>query len=504
MKKFLFVLALSLTVSFAAWGGKSHESVVWAKIKGYTAHLPFIGYINPHPSSLTEPSWWSVGCETLDRDFANFDHYKAYLGETGVGYARLQSGWEKCEKRKGKYDFAWLDTIVDGVLEEGVHPWMCLCYGNKLYSGDSNLGACFPAEGEAMDAWLRYVKAVVKRYKGKVTMYEIWNEPDRDEHPELYGVLFARTAKAIREVDSQVKIAAFGAISPEHIYIMKAMETIAQENAVKYIDYVTYHAYWPTPERISPYVVKLQQGMQSYSSSIKLLQGECGCPAQLEYGHALYGFEWTEFSQSKWDCRNMLNHFGLGIPYSVFTMVDLNYGWMLQSYGLLRMNLRSEVQYKRPKFFMVRNVTSVFRHDIKAREDDMIFVNSPRQVRKFALEKEGKSIGFAIWFCDGIPSGDYQRENINVSVGDFGLKDPVYVDLLTGTVHSLNTIIADQAFPNPEAAPQNKQYPVTCAFEGLPVWDAPIVVMERSELDITDSDPSPITTNPFWSTRDFD
>ena len=502
--KRLIAMILSLAVGVTAWGGRSHDSVVWAKIKGYTAHLPFVGYINPHSSSLNEASWWSVGCETLDRDFANFENYKPYLGQTGVGYARLQSGWEKCEQKKGKYDFAWLDSIVDGVLEQGVHPWMCLCYGNKLYSGDSNLGAAIFSEGETMDAWVRYVKAVVKRYKGKVKMYEVWNEPERDEHPELYGVLFARTAKAIREVDPDVKIAAFGAISPEHTYIMKAMETIAKEGAVKYIDYVTYHAYWPTPERITPYVIKMQKEMQNYSSSIKLLQGESGCPSQLEYGHGLYGFEWTELSQSKWDCRNMLNHFGMGIPYSVFTMVDLNYGWMLQSYGLLRMNLRSEVQYKRPKFFMVRNVTSVFNHSVRAREDNDIYVNSSRQVRKYALEKNGKSIGFALWFCDGIPSNGLEREQVNVTVGDFGLKNPVYVDLITGTVHSLNTIIADQAFPNPEAAPENKQYPLTCAFEGLPVWDAPIVVMERSELDITTTDPAPITTNPFWSTRDFD
>ena len=153
---------------------------------------------------------------------------------------------------------------------------------------------------------------------------------------------------------------------------------------------------------------------------------------------------------------------------------------------------------------MVRNVTSVFNHSVRAREDNDIYVNSSRQVRKYALEKNGKSIGFALWFCDGIPSNGLEREQVNVTVGDFGLKNPVYVDLITGTVHSLNTIIADQAFPNPEAAPENKQYPLTCAFEGLPVWDAPIVVMERAELDITTTDPAPITTNPFWSTRDFD
>lgn len=61
---------------------------------------------------------------------------------------------------------------------------------------------------------------------------------------------------------------------------------------------------------------------------ITLLQGETGCPGQLEYGHAMSWIEWNEYSPVKWDLRQMLSQFSIGVPYSVFTMVDLNYGWM--------------------------------------------------------------------------------------------------------------------------------------------------------------------------------
>lgn len=91
-----------------------------------------------------------MGCETLDRDYSIFDNYKQYVGETGVGYARLQSGWAKSEPEKGKYNFEWLDAQV------------------------------------------------VKRYKGKV----------------------------IRRLDKDVKIAAFGAISPDTPYIRKGLAEI--------------------------------------------------------------------------------------------------------------------------------------------------------------------------------------------------------------------------------------------------------------------------------------
>ena len=88
-----------------------------------------------------------------------------------VGYdTRLQSGWAKCEpKKKGRYEFAWLDHHVDGLIELGIHPWMCLCYGNPLYTdGGKDLNARLFGDGPIMDAWLKYVQQVVRRYKGKV------------------------------------------------------------------------------------------------------------------------------------------------------------------------------------------------------------------------------------------------------------------------------------------------------------------------------------------------
>ena len=109
------------------------KSVTYERLQRYDATLPVIGQIQPVESSLDRPSLWSVGCETLDRDYAVFDSFKQYIGETGVGYSRIQSGWNKVERELGKYDFGWLDNIVDGLLDEGVRPWMCLCWGNLNY-----------------------------------------------------------------------------------------------------------------------------------------------------------------------------------------------------------------------------------------------------------------------------------------------------------------------------------------------------------------------------------
>ncbi len=94
--------------------------------------LTKISKIAPKASKDIKKSIIGLGFEKLDRDV--FDPEKSYdfVAKSGVKWARLQSGWQRTEKEKGVYDFEWLDIIVDKMLEIGVEPWLCLCYGNSL------------------------------------------------------------------------------------------------------------------------------------------------------------------------------------------------------------------------------------------------------------------------------------------------------------------------------------------------------------------------------------
>ena len=475
MKKgFLFGLLLVLAVSSA--GQELKKSVTWENLRAHPAQLPVVGELRAMESSLDAPSLWSVGVETMDRDYAVFENFRQYVGQTGVGYGRLQSGWAKTEQKEGKYDFKWLDAHVDGLLAEGIHPWMCLCYGNPIYSGfGHDLNAKIFPDGPVMDAWLRYVKACVKRYKGKVTMWEVWNEPDGsknlDSYP-LYANLFIRTAQVIREVDPEAKIAAFGSCSPDREYIRQALELIDKAGGIPYIDYLTYHAYWPIPEAVIPAVKKLREDVDAYNPSIVLLQGETGCPGQLEYGHAMKNIEWDEYKQAKWDLRQAMNHFGLGIPYSFFTMVDLNYGWMLQSFGLVRMNGKKEPVYLRPKFYAVQHVTSLFTPQMKTTDKVNVSMDSSEELISFGLEKDGKPVGCVLWIGGDRPSRSLERRLRNICLWGIQMKDPVYVDLLTGYVHSLTV-----------TSRHHNREDGTTAFQDFPIWDSPVVILEREALN---------------------
>lgn len=454
------------------------KSVTWENIRAHESGLPLIGELRAVRSDLGAESYWSVGCETLDRSYSDFDAYKQFLSETGVGYGRLQSGWARTEREKGKYDFAWLDAQVDGMIAQGVKPWICLCYGNPAYSDDGyDLNARLFGEGKVMQAWDRYVAEVVKRYKGKVHMYEVWNEPDGGkgiDSYDTYAVLFDHTSRVIRKHDSKVKIAAFGICTPEREYIRLSLKKMKELGCLGRMDYLTYHAYWPYPELIIPFVKELQEDVKAIAPHVKLLQGETGCPGRLEHGHAMHTIEWDEYSQAKWDLRQMMNHFGLGIPYSIFTMVDLNYGWMQQSFGLVRMQLDHKPVYKRPKFYAVQHVTSLFTTEMTPAPQVKASTNTSHELSCVGIAKGGKAVGCVLWFSDCRPTSSLERENVRLKIEGVDFTDPVYVDMLDGKIYSLPALREhfSKGFISKDRL----------IIDSVPLWDSPIVIIDRDAL----------------------
>ena len=405
-----------------------------------------------------------------------FENFKQYVGETGVGYARIQSGWNKTEREAGKYEFEWLDRIVDGLLEEGVQPWMCLSYGNTNYMENVRDLYTFVNDEEAMKAWEKYLKATVRRYKDRVKMWEVWNEPDfsSKKYTAEYAVLFARTAKAVKAADPKAKVSIFALSDLDKPYAGIVLEKLKELDGLKYIDYATYHAYFDNPDLVHDHALRYRELLKSYKSDVEVLQGESGCPGQLEYGHALCMREWTEISQAKWEARHMLTQWGIGVPSSVFTMVDLRYENMIQSFGLLRMNLLSEPQYKRPKFYVVQNVTSLVTPEWKySDKPEIVYSSASREVTIKGIEKDGKVIGYFLWFGGRVPDDSLERELVDLTIEGACLEKPVYVDMLNGKVHSIGQCLS-------RGAAVGKKIRIS----GMPLWDAPVLIINRDELNL--------------------
>jgi hypothetical protein len=208
MKSCLSV-ALILLSSFVSFGQTKDESP-----------MILLGKVKPRNANEISGSNWLLGCETLDRDFTDYDQYKEYLNPLGIKRLRMQAGWAKTEKVKGQYDWAWLDHIVNDAVSRGLEPWLQFSYGNSIYEGGGgiNLAAGVPESDVALAAWDKWVAALVTRYKGKVREYEIWNEPNFGDNltntPSKAAALHQRTIKIIKAIQPDAKVSglAFGHI----------------------------------------------------------------------------------------------------------------------------------------------------------------------------------------------------------------------------------------------------------------------------------------------------
>ena len=180
--------------------------------------MQHIGKLKTYTSEEIENSYISIGFECLDRDLFNAEKCYAPLAQTGVKHARVQTGWAKCEKQKGIYDFTWLDNVVDNLLCRGILPWFNVGYGNPIYMPDvTNPTAvgCVPLYygDECLQAWKNFLRALTEHYKGRVTHYEIWNEADgrnfwypSTANPDEYAKLIALSADVILSVYPKAKI----------------------------------------------------------------------------------------------------------------------------------------------------------------------------------------------------------------------------------------------------------------------------------------------------------
>ena len=470
MKKTFFLGLSGLLLASAA--PAQHWSLTWKKMQAVSPGLEQIGSLSAASSRELANPRWSVGCECLDREYADFSAYKPYVGELGVGAARIQSGWARCEQKKGKYEFGWLDEAVDGLCEQGIRPWMCLAYGNPVYGAQKSLGSRIFTDEETLRAWERYVTAVARRYKGRVSEWEVWNEPNLRgaDQSAAYAELLIRTAEAVRKVDPEAIIIGFGLSRMPLGFTGRVLDIVRERGKLDLIDYVSFHPYYENPDDATPGIEAMAELVASYDPRIRLFSGESGCPAVLEWAHALRYHEWSEYSQAKWVARRLANDFALGIRSSIFAIADNQYPNMLQSFGLLRTNLLKQVVYKRPSYHAMQHMVNLLHSGVKPAGRLAFTANTAREIALVGLsDADGKPIGAMYWYSDRIPGDELAWDRVEMSVEGLSLEDPVLVDAVTGRVYDL---------PLPHGSRDGGRMKLT----GCPVWDAPMLLIERSAV----------------------
>ena len=472
MKRILNILLFLLAATFTL-AAQPFESVTYKVFNQNYPPLECVGTVKVFPSGKIAAERWSVGYECVDRGYARYSESGAYISQLGVSRARIQSGWARTEQKKGKYDYAWLDEVVDGIVSQNVTPWMCLGYGNPIYSSEVTLGAKIFTDEPTMKAWEKYVETTVARYKGKVGLWEVWNEPNQKvnkDNPSTYTNLLVRTCEAIKRVDPEARIAAFALASVDARYLSHVLNDLRQMGKTDLFSHVSLHKYYENPDDCDYDFMALRKIIHDFNPEIIVFQGESGCPSKLEWTHALKHIQFDEYIQAKTVLRRMCCDFAIGQACSVFTLTDLVYPDMQQSFGLLRTGLDFKVKYKKPSFYAVRNLVNLLPDNIQPFEVEYTS-NTAREMKVTGLKDGDKVVGVMYYFSDNAPVSSLDWDSVTMTLKNLKIKNPVFVEPITGKVFNLNLY---HYSPN---SPDTK-------YTNIPVWDSPVMIMDKESLNL--------------------
>ena len=412
--------------------------------------LSKLGKLKTLPSAAIKASPLSVGYETLDRQ--HFDPNKTYAlaAQLGVKWARCQTGWARCEKTRGVYDFAWLDEVVDGLLKIGIQPWFNLGYGNPLYTpkADATAVGWVPVFDEAtMAAWKAFTAKIAEHFKGRVTHWEIWNEPNitgfwKPGKPDAasYVKLVEQTAPIIREraLGAIIIGGAFAGIP------MGYFEACLDAGLAKQVDRISFHPYRPSPEKgYEDEIAKMRDLLEKHGAAhVKLWQGENGCPSQKGGAGALREVEWNEARQAKWLTRRILCDLRQEVELTnYFLIVDLvGYRGSTNWKGLLR----GTDYTPKPAYFAYQNLCALF--DVETRRLKITFkIEGAEGTQTLAagFTRRGQPL-VAYWAVESLTQ-DVPPKKVRIVLGEqekAKMPNPALLDPLTGQIYKVASLDA--------------------------------------------------------------
>lgn len=181
----------------------------------------------------------------------------------GIRWIRRDITWENIEKIRGVFDFSEIDTVVNRDIGSGTNVLGILDYSNLLYIKNPNATTSYPPD--TLEYFGNYVTQTVTHFKGRINVWEIWNEPNGptfwkpQPNPREFGKLVLEAAQKIRAADPSAKIMLGGMVgnSDPVFFSLRPwgfLEDLLRiyPDIVKYIDIYAIHPYTllqsPSPE----------------------------------------------------------------------------------------------------------------------------------------------------------------------------------------------------------------------------------------------------------------
>ena len=145
------------------------------------------------------------------------------------------------------------------------------------------------------------------------------------------------------------------------------------------------------------------------------------------------------------------------------------------------------MKYKKPSFFAVRNLVNLLPDNIQPFEVEFT-ANSAREIKVTGLKDGDDVIGIMYYYSDNAPTSSLDWDAVTLTVKNLKIKNPVFVEPITGKVFNLNLY---HYSPN---SPDTK-------YTNLPIWDSPVILMDKSALKMVSPDTDRKTLEKDFNTE---
>ena len=244
------LLVYALVTAFGALGWR-YLQPLWDPFKASAiadAPFPSLTY------GLHTFLWWDGGDVGKHLDWVrlmSFSHVKQTFA------------WRDVEPEPGHWDWRQADRILNEVQRRGLQLVVRLGQ-TPDWARSPGASLAHDAPPADMSIWRAYCAAVAERYRGKISAYQIWNEPnlsrewgDQRPDPAGYVALLAECSGALRQADPAAILISAGLAPtgthddralPDDVYL----DQIYRNGFQHYIDAVGVHAPGYAPPEIGP------------------------------------------------------------------------------------------------------------------------------------------------------------------------------------------------------------------------------------------------------------
>lgn len=234
----------------------------------------------------------------------------AKIADGGFKFIRMDFSWVHIEKQKGVYDFKPYDELVDSLEAKNIRALFILDYGNPFYDNDMS-----PHTDEGRAAFVRFITAGAKHFKGRGILWEIWNEPNiffwrPQPNVEDYVKLAKAVYPALKKADPGCTVLAPALSGWDTGFLEKAF----QLGLLEATDAVSLHPYGASkPEDASALYAKVRELIGKYAKKGKQYPVVSG-----EWGYSSFVHGVPVETQADYITRQFLNNIINNIPLSIW------------------------------------------------------------------------------------------------------------------------------------------------------------------------------------------